>query len=443
MLDAALLTDVNGPDAAEPGSAALIASRAGLHMDAMDGLLLDGVPLAGIASQHGTPCWVYGAETIRARYRRLRAAMPDVSIHYAAKALDHLAVLALLAKEGAGADVVSLGELLRALKAGIPAERIVFSGVGKTAAELSEAVGRGVGQINVESAEELEELSAIASGQGRQARVALRLNPDVDAGTHDKIATGRAGDKFGIPFEDAASLYAKAASMPGIVPVGLAAHIGSQLHEMAPFRTAYALLARLARDLIAAGLPIETIDCGGGLGIAYQNEGEALPEAWAGAIRAELGDLGLRLAIEPGRWLVAPAGVLLASVVRTKRHGMDRPVMILDAAMNDLARPAMYDAWHGIVPVSARDQLRSPEMADIVGPVCESSDIFARDRMIAPLRAGALVAILDAGAYGSVMSSAYNSRPFAAQVLVDGGKAHLIKARQDYEELWAGEIIPA
>lgn len=443
MLDAVLSTHASGPDLVEPRAADLIASRGALRLHSMDGLLLDGVPLAGIASDHGTPCWVYGAETIRARYRRLHAAMPEVSIHYAAKALDHLAVLTLLAKEGAGADVVSLGEMLRALQAGIPAGRIVFSGVGKSAAELSEAVARGVGQINVESAEEMEELSAIASGTGRQSRIALRVNPDVDAGTHDKIATGRAGDKFGIPFEDAAALYAKAASMPGIVPVGLAAHIGSQLHEMAPFRSAYARLARLARDLIAAGLPIETIDCGGGLGIAYQNEVEALPEAWAGAIRAELGDLGLRLAIEPGRWLVAPAGVLLAQVIRTKRQGLDQPVMILDAAMNDLARPAMYDAWHGIVPVSACDHLRSPEMMDVVGPVCESSDIFARDRMIAPLQAGALVAILDAGAYGSVMSSAYNSRPLAAQVLVDGGKAHLIKARQDHHALWAGEIIPA
>ncbi len=432
----------------DPDAAALIAARPSLRADALDGLLFEKIPLAAIAAAHGTPTWVYGAATLRRRFRRLRAAFPATAIQYAVKANDHLAVLRLLAGLGAGADVVSEGEISRALAAGIAPEKIVFSGVGKTAAEIALALGRGIGQFNAESAEEVHEIAAIATRAGRPARVALRVNPDIDAGTHDKIATGRAGDKFGIAWDAVPALYAAMAAMPGIEPAGLAVHIGSQIRAMAAFAAAYARLAALARTLLAAGLPVPAVDCGGGLGIAYAGEADVLPEAWAGAIAAAFAGLGLRLAIEPGRWLVGPAGLLLASVIRTKRHAHATPIVILDAAMNDLARPAIYGAWHGIVPVAARDLAAPVAPADVAGPVCESSDMFGRARALPALAPGAKVAILDAGAYGAVMSSTYNARPLAAQVLADAEGASgpgftLIRPRQTEDSLWQNERVPA
>ncbi len=413
-------------------------------MHAMDGLLLDGVPLAGIIDTLGTPSWVYSADAIRRRYRQLATSLDglDARIHYAVKANDQLAVLRVFAVEGAGADVVSGGELLRALAAGIPADRIVFSGVGKTVDEMRLALERGVGQINVESAEELDALSAVAVTMRRVAPVALRINPDVEAGTHDKISTGRARDKFGIPYRDAAALYARSAGLPGLAPMGLAVHIGSQILAIAPFRAAFARVAGLVRDLRAAGHTVESVDCGGGLGIAYRDEPAASPAALAGAIRATLGGLGVRITLEPGRWLVGPAGVLVASVVLVKRSGGTR-FLVLDAAMNDLVRPAMYEAWHGIVPLSAIDAARAPEPADVVGPVCESGDTFARDRLLPPLGSLARVAILDAGAYGAVMSSTYNARPLAAAAMVADGAWATIRPRQAVEALWETEQIPS
>ena len=437
--------------ATDPGLAELLASRPQLELHAMDGLLLEGASLAAIAAEHGTPCWVYGADTIRGRVRALRAAFAsavpggaslDVAIHYAVKANDHLAVLRLLHEEGCGADVVSAGELLRARRAGVPASGIVFSGVGKTDAELRLAAAEGIGQVNVESAEELEALSAIASSMGRIVRVALRVNPDVDAGTHAKIATGRAGDKFGVAHDEACALYARAAGLPGLRPVGLAVHIGSQIAATAPYRAAYARVADLVRAIRAAGHSVEAVDCGGGLGISYRDEPAGSPAALAGVIAATLGGLGLRLMVEPGRWLVGPAGVLLSAVVRAKHTGGHRFV-VLDAAMTELARPALYDAWHGIVPVSAVDAAAPATPADVVGPVCESGDILARQRMLPPLAPGALVAILDAGAYGAVMGSTYNARPPAAAVMVEDGHAHLILPRAPVESLWARDILPA
>ena len=273
-------------------------------------------------------------------------------------------------REGAGADVVSEGELRRAREAGIPADRIVFSGVGKSPRELRLALAEDIAQINVESAEELDMLSALAAAMGRTARIALRINPDVDAGTHAKITTGRAQDKFGIPYADAIGLYRRAASLPGIEPVGLAVHIGSQILSLAPYRAAFGRLAELVRTLHAAGHTVTVVDCGGGLGIPYCNEPSPSPAALAGAIRGALHDLDVRVVIEPGRWLVGPAGVLLASVVLVKQTQGSRFV-VLDAAMNDLVRPAMYDAWHGIVPVSAVDAVAPTTPADVVGPVCE------------------------------------------------------------------------
>ena len=427
----------------DPTAAELIAARPALCADAFDGLLFEGVPLAAVAAEFGSPCWVYGAATLRARYRRLETALPGVAIHYAVKANDHLAVLSLLAGLGAGADVVSGGELLRALQAGFAPGKIVFSGVGKSADELRLALRHRIGQINVESAEELALLSSIAAAEGATARVALRVNPDVDAGTHTKISTGRLGDKFGIPLADIPSLYAHAAALLGIAPVGLAVHIGSQIFASAPFTNAYTLLANTVRALRQAALPVEMVDCGGGLGVPYRNEPAALPEAWAGAMNRAFAGLDLRRAVEPGRWIAAPAGILLARVIRTRRRGVPRPVVVLDAAMNDLLRPAMYEAWHGIVPVGAADLLRTPEIADIAGPVCESSDYFARSRALPPLEDGALVAILDAGAYGAVMSSTYNARPLAAQVMVHDGAATLIRPRRAPEFLWSDEKIPA
>ncbi|MBS0560710.1 MAG: diaminopimelate decarboxylase [Proteobacteria bacterium] len=434
------------PAASDPTPAELIAARPGLAMHAMDGLTFADVPLNAIADAVGTPTWVYAAPIMRARFRQLAAALAaaglDASIHYAVKANDHLAVLDLFAREGAGADVVSEGELRRALHAGIPAARIVFSGVGKSAREMRLALAEGVGQINVESAEELAMLSAAAAAEGRTARVALRVNPDVDAATHAKITTGRAGDKFGIPHDQAVALYRHAAGLPGIRPVGLATHIGSQILTMAPYRAAFARLAALVAALREAGETVEVVDCGGGLGVAYRDEAEGSPAALAGAIAGALGSLRTRIAVEPGRWLVAPAGVLLASVVLVKAAG-NTSFVVLDAAMNDLVRPAMYEAWHGIVPVSAAALAAEPGPADVVGPVCETGDTFARGRLLPPLARNARVAILDAGAYGAVMSSTYNARPLAAQVMIDGGRFAVIRERQDHAALWAGERVPA
>ena len=429
----------------DPTIAELIAARPHLRLHAMDGLVMEDVPLHLIADATGTPTWVYSAGALRTRYRALTAALTnaglDAHAHYAVKANDHLAILSLLSREGAGADVVSEGELLRALAAGIPAARIVYSGVGKTERELRLALTEDIGQINIESAEELRMLSAIASSMGRTARVAPRVNPDIDAGSHHKIYTGRAGDKFGIPWSEAAALYAEAARLPGIEPIGLATHIGSQIMDLAPYRAAFARIADLVRTLRDQGHAVRVVDCGGGLGIQYRNEPSPGPEALAGAIKAAFHNLDVRIALEPGRWLVGPAGLLLATVILQKRT-QDMRFVVLDAAMNDLVRPAMYDAWHGVVPISAADAVAPVSAADIVGPVCETGDTFARERLLPSLNPGARVAILDAGAYGAVMSSPYNARPRAAEVLVDGAAWTTIRPRQTHAALWADEVIP-
>jgi diaminopimelate decarboxylase len=422
-----------------PTTAELLAARPHLSMHAMDGLMLEGVPLNAIADQLGTPVWVYSAGTIRARLRALREALPGVHVHYAVKANDHLAILALMKAGGAGADVVSLGEMRRAMAAGIDPSDIVFSGVGKTGAELRAALSAGIGQINAESAEELEMIAAAAAATSRTATVALRINPDVDAGTHAKITTGRADNKFGIPYDDAAALYARAASMPGVNPVGLALHIGSQILSMAPYRAAYARAAELVRHLRAQGLTVTRMDCGGGLGIGYRDEPGASPAAFAGALDSAFAGMGLQLMTEPGRWLVGPAGLLLAGVVLTKAH--DR-FMVLDAAMNDLVRPAMYEAYHGIVPLDAGNAIGEAREIDVVGPVCESGDTFAKNRLMPRVPAGGRVAILDAGAYGAVMSGTYNARPLLPIALVDGDHWAVIRPRQPLEALWADESIP-
>ncbi|HET6307774.1 MAG TPA: diaminopimelate decarboxylase [Rhodopila sp.] len=432
--------------ATDPSIAELVAARPWLKHDAMAGLLLDNVPLAGIAEVVGTPTWVYSAATIRSRYQSLAAAMTDAGldmhVHYAVKANDSRAVLSQFAALGAGADVVSGGELLKARHAGIPAAGIVYSGVGKSAPELRLALAEQIGQINVESAEELAMLSALATEAGTTARVALRVNPDVDAGTNDKITTGRATDKFGIAYAAAAALYAHAATLPGIQPVGLAVHIGSQILDLAPYRAAYTRIAALVTTLREQGLRVETVDCGGGLGIPYRNEPAPSPAGLAAAMKSAFHNLDLRLAMEPGRWLIGPAGLLLASVVLVKETPHE-PFIVLDTAMNDLMRPAMYGAWHGIVPVSAAAAVAPTRPATVVGPVCETSDTFARGRTLPPLPPNATVAILDAGAYGAAMSSTYNARPLAAEVWVDQSRWSVIRDRQPLEALWERERLPA
>jgi diaminopimelate decarboxylase len=412
-------------------------------MHAQDGLCFEDVPLNAIADDYGTPVWVYGAGTIRAGYAALAAAFAeaglDAKIHYAVKANDHLAVLRVLREAGAGADVVSLGEFLRARTAGIAADDIVFSGVGKTAAEIEAALAAGIGQINVESPAELAMLSGIAAARGATARVVLRINPDVDAGTHEKITTGRADNKFGIAAAEIPALYKHAAGLPGVRPVGLALHIGSQILSTAPYAAAYAKAATLVQAVRESGQRVEVLDLGGGIGIGYRDEpGLSLP-AFAAVVKRAVADLDVALMLEPGRYLVGPAGLLLATVILEKQGGEKRFV-VLDAAMNDLLRPALYQSWHGILPVSPVDFLAPVSPAEVVGPVCETGDTFAAGRALPRLAARARVALLDAGAYGAVMSSPYNARPRAAAVLIDAGRPRLITPRQSLEDLWAHEI---
>jgi diaminopimelate decarboxylase len=422
----------------------LVASRPGLAWHAMDGLCLDDSPLAAIAAQHGTPTWIYSATTLRSRMEALQAAFTAQglapAIRYAIKANDHLAILTLLYRHGAGADVTSAGECARATAAGIPPAAMVYSGVGKRTDEISHAIAAGIDQINVESAEELSAISGLASAQNRIARIALRVNPDVAAGGHDKISTGRATDKFGIAYNDATALYRHAAQQPGIEPVGFSTHIGSQIFDVAPYQAAYTRILALIDALNGAGTPVTRFDLGGGFGIPYDDGiGFPLP-AYAAMVRRIVGDRPLELVIEPGRWLVAPAGILLARVTRTKATDAAN-FLILDAGMNDLLRPALYQATHGIVPISAIDATQSARAYEVVGPVCESSDRFGQ-YALPPITQAALVAILDAGAYGAAMSSTYNGRPLAAQILIDRGHPHLIRQRQTVEHLWRDEIIP-
>ncbi|MBU8543494.1 MULTISPECIES: diaminopimelate decarboxylase [Roseomonadaceae] len=430
----------------DPSFAELLALRPHLRMDPLAGLMMEEVPLARIAAAHGTPVWAYSAGALRRRLAALQGALKEArlgaQVHFAVKANPNLAVLRLLGQQGAGADVVSEGELRAARAAGIPAAHIVFSGVGKTLAEIRLALAEDIQQINAESAEEVEMISAVATAMGRVARVALRVNPDVDAKTHAKITTGKSENKFGIAIGEAPALYARMSSLPGIQPIGVAVHIGSQITAgVGAYRTAYGHLADLVRTLRAQGLSVERVDCGGGLGIPYRDEPAPSPAALAGAISATLGNLGVELMVEPGRWIAGPAGVLVTSVVLQKL-GEARRFVVLDAAMNDLVRPAMYEAWHGIVPVAPADFAAPLAPADIVGPICESGDTFARGRGIPSLAPASLVAILDAGAYGAAMSSTYNSRPLAAEVLVDGDRFALVRERQTQEALLAGQHVP-
>lgn len=409
------------------------------------------VPLPRIAETVGTPCYVYAGGAMQATYRALEQALAGIglptTVCYAVKANPHVAVIRGFAALGAGADVVSEGELRRALAAGVPPERIVFAGVGKTEAEMAFALETGILQFNAESPEELKALDAVAGRLGTTAPVALRVNPDVDARTHAKISTGMAGNKFGIDIDRVPAVLELLRGLRHLRLDGLAVHIGSQLVHAEPYEAAFARLAGLARDLLAQGWRLRHLDLGGGMGIPYGPPGAAggaealsLPD-YVAAVRRTVAPLGLPLVFEPGRYLVGNAGLLLARVLYVKQ-GRAKRFLILDAAMNDLIRPTLYDAWHEIVPVAEPGPDAEREPADVVGPICESGDIFAEARPLPPLAPGDLVAILSTGAYGATMSSTYNSRLPAPEVMVRGGDSALIKARPDHAALIAQDRVP-
>ncbi len=416
------------------------------HFHYRDGRLhAEDVAIEDIAAAVGTPVYVYSTATLERHFRTFAGSFDglDATICYAVKANSNIAVIRALADLGAGADVVSGGELRAALTAGVPAGRIVFSGVGKTRDEMAAALTAGVMQINVESEPELEALGGVARSLGVRAPVAIRINPDVDAHTHAKITTGLGENKFGIEWTVAHRVYARAAAMPEIDVVGTAAHIGSQLTDLEPFREAFLRLRDLVVMLRADGHRIRTLDLGGGLGIPYGNEEAPIPapSAYAGVVRETVGDLGCRLILEPGRLLVGNAGALATRIVYVK-EGATRTFVIVDAAMNDLLRPTLYNAHHAIVPVTEPPANAKTRPVDIVGPICETGDTFGTGRPLPPVAAGDLLVIRTAGAYGAVMASTYNMRPLVAEVLVKGGAFAVVRDRIPVEDLLARQHIP-
>jgi diaminopimelate decarboxylase len=417
------------------------------HFLYRDGVLhAEDVPLTAIAASVGTPVYVYSAATLLRHFRLFDEALawgPHL-VCYAVKAASNVAILKLLGDAGAGMDVVSEGEYRRARAAGVPGERIVFSGVGKTEGEMRHVLAGGLRQINLESEPEMRLLSRIATEMGVEVPVTVRVNPDVDAQTHEKIATGKSENKFGIPIARAREVYAEIARLPGLRAVGVDVHIGSQLTDLAPFRAAYRLVASLTEALRADGHAIERLDLGGGLGIPYarSNLAPPVPLEYGQVIREEVGHLGCEVEIEPGRLIAGNAGVLLARTVYVK-EGEGRDFLILDAAMNDLIRPAMYGAHHDIEPVREAEAGAERRPYDVVGPVCETGDTFARARALPQMAAGDLVAFRSAGAYGAVMASEYNSRPLVPEVLVQGTDFAVIRARPGFDEMIARDTIPS
>ena len=416
------------------------------HFSYVGGVLhAEDVSLARVAAEVGTPFYCYSTATLERHYRVLAQAFSglDALICYALKANSNQAVIATLARLGAGMDVVSEGELRRARAAGVSADKIIFAGVGKTREEMAYALREGILGFNVESEPELEALSEVAAGLGRTASIALRVNPDVDAKTHAKISTGKAENKFGVPFEDAPRLYAKAAGLPGIAVAGIHMHIGSQITDLAPFRNAFILMRELASALRADGHKLSHLDLGGGLGVPYVsgNEVPPSPQEYAQVVRETLGSLGLELVLEPGRMIVANAGVLVARVIYAKR-GRDKAFTIVDAAMNDLIRPTLYEAYHEIWPVEEALRGSEPVVQDVTGPICETGDYLALDRKLPPFGAGDLLAFMTAGAYGSAMSSTYNSRLLVPEVLVNGDTYAVVRPRQTYADLIGQDRLP-
>ncbi|WP_336055454.1 diaminopimelate decarboxylase [Nitratireductor sp. CH_MIT9313-5] len=416
------------------------------HFEYRDGILhAEDVPVPQIAEAVGTPFYCYSTATLTRHYTVFKDALAglDSLVCYAMKANSNQAVLKTLAALGSGADVVSEGELRRALKAGIPAEKILFSGVGKTVREIDFALEAGILCFNVESLPELEVLSARAVALGKEAPVSLRINPDVDAKTHKKISTGKSENKFGIPWKDARAAYARAAELPGLKVTGIDMHIGSQITELQPFDDAFALLTELTETLRQDGHEIEHVDLGGGLGVPYHedNQPPPLPAAYAEVVHRHMRRLGLKVIFEPGRLIAANAGILVSEVIYVK-HGDGKNFVIVDAAMNDLIRPTLYEAYHGVRPVTEPKLDGARLKADIVGPVCETGDFLAQDRDLPSLKAGDLVAVGSAGAYGAVQSGTYNSRLLVPEVLVKGDRFHVIRPRLTYDDLIALDSVP-
>lgn len=416
------------------------------HFHYRDGVLhAEDVPVPAIAAQLGTPFYCYSTATLTRHYTVFASAFAgmDALVCYALKANSNQAVIRTLAKLGAGADVVSEGELRRALAASVPPEKILFSGVGKTAREMDFALSVGIHCFNVESEPELDLLSARAMAAGRTAPVSLRINPDVDAHTHRKIATGKAENKFGIPLRHARDIYRRAAALPGIEIVGIDMHIGSQITRLQPFDDAFRLLAELAAALKADGHDIRHVDLGGGLGIPYRtdNSPPPLPDAYAAIVRKNIAPLGLKVMFEPGRLIVGNAGILVSEVLYVKQ-GDGKDFLIVDAAMNDLVRPTLYDAWHDIRPVVEPVPDAAHRVVDVVGPVCETGDYLALGRDLPALEPGDLIAVGTAGAYGAVQAGTYNSRLLVPEVLVDGDRYHVVRPRGSYEELIGLDSLP-
>lgn len=403
------------------------------------------VSLEQIATEVGTPVYVYSTATLERHYRVLAQSFQGLNalICFAVKANSNQAVLATLARLGAGMDVVSEGELRRARAAGAPASKIIFAGVGKTREEMAYALHEGILGFNVESEPELHALNDVAASLGKRASIALRVNPDVDAKTHAKISTGKAENKFGIPFDQARALFSAAAKLPGVKVSGIHMHIGSQITGLEPFRHAFKLLRALTLDLKRDGITLEHLDIGGGLGVPYRgsNDVPPHPDEYATVVRDHLGDLGLKIALEPGRMIVGNAGVLVTRVTYVK-EGADKTFTIVDAAMNDLIRPTLYEAYHDIWPVEEAKSQNAPLQQDIVGPVCETGDFLAQDRALPPFVSGDLIAVMTAGAYGAVMSSTYNTRLLVPEVLVRGTEYAVVRPRLTYDALIGADALP-
>lgn len=417
------------------------------HFEYRGGILhTEDVSIPDIAAAIGTPFYCYSSATLERHYRVFADAFKGqpARVCYSVKANSNLGVVATLARQGAGADVVSEGELRRALAAGVTPDKIVFSGVGKTAAELTFALETGIDRFNVESEPELELLSSLAAARGLVARIAIRVNPDVDAKTHEKIATGKAENKFGISWRRAPSVYARAGELPGILADGIDVHIGSQLTTLEPFEAAFTRVASMVEALRAQGHPIAHIDLGGGLGIPYRGDNDIPPhpDEYAAMVKRTVGHLGCHLTFEPGRLIAGNAGILVSSVIYEK-SGDDRNFLILDAAMNDLIRPTLYDAFHAIQPVTEAGESAETRLYDVVGPVCETGDFFAKGRILPRLKSGDLVAIMSAGAYGAVQASTYNTRPLVPEVMVKGESFEEVRPRPSYDAMLKQDIIPS
>lgn len=416
------------------------------HFHYKDGVLhAEDLSMVRLAAEVGTPFYCYSTATLERHYRVLAEAFEsfDALICYAVKANSNQAVLRTMARLGAGMDVVSEGELRRSLAVGVPASKIIFAGVGKSREEMAFALGKGILGFNVESEPELQALSAVAVSAGQTARVALRVNPDVDAKTHAKIATGKAENKFGVPYAHAPRLYAQARALPGIAATGIHMHIGSQITDLEPFRNAFRLMRELAQALISDGHALEHLDIGGGLGVPYESQGSVAPAPidYAAVVSETLGDLGLKIVLEPGRMIAANAGVLVSEVIFSKA-GADKKFTVVDAAMNDLLRPTLYEAWHEIWPVAEALGDMPVTQQDVVGPICETGDYLAINRELPPFETGDLVAVMTAGAYGAVMSSTYNTRRLVPEVLVNGDRYCVVRPRQTYEDLIGLDRVP-